>query len=409
MKKFFIFIFLITAIFAANNTKNISIKRKNFFPEPWMLLNIAIYEYDKEKMRKILEKYTGKLPHRDEINSLYILQKYDESKENSFKYLDIYKDDFLLYKQYLDIIHENSSNLKLYSNYIDRGGNLKYFENKIDYIREVSQKKYILFNFSLTNFKSYKRDELKNVKDRYQTIEFGYKQFTNRGFIKIMSGLNKGIKNYFSFSLQYLNRCTDKIESSLNLNIGKKADESIYTLLAGKKNSLEIFLTYKFDNKKYIEAQIEKTFYKDQENVNIGDKNQIQFTFINKIRVSYPDFSFKSYLKKSNYNKKDITNLIQHISNYENPQFLPDTNSEVGVGFFFGYDHKYRYTRYWKPFVDITISYNTLTKSGYSADLGIGGPLFRKDNISFSFSYSSEFSGINRAFLKSSIYYIYFF
>ncbi|GEM_PF-4664741 len=383
-------------------------KKPFFFPEPWMLLNIALHDYDKERMRRVLSKYIKTLPHRDEVQALFELQRYDDSKSYAFDYMSRYIYDYHLYKQFLDIIHTDASRLDLRLTHINRG-TLSYLQNEAQITKEWSQKRYFTFATKKSLFQDYDSQILKDLPSSQQEFGFGYKELLNRGFYELYAGYKDHINRYWSFQALYFNRCTDKIDSYVKIALNENTQESSHTIVAARADSVELFTTYKMDNKRYFETALGYKSIEDQEGKALGNAKEFLIRYIFKTRTAYPDITYKTYLKRAIFSKNYPTELIKRISVEDNPQFLPDSYYEGGVGILFGYDHKYRYTRRWRPFVDLGLYYNSVTYGGFSANIGIGGPLFRKDNISFSVGYSNAVDGINQEYIESMIYYFYFF
>lgn len=56
----------------------------------------------------------------------------------------------------------------------------------------------------------------------------------------------------------------------------------------------------------------------------------------------------------------------------------------------FGYEHRDSYTRTWKPFVNVDIGYNSVSNLSIGANIGLGGILFGKDQLSFEVGYSKK-------------------
>ncbi len=381
---------------------------KEFVPEPWMLLNAALNQYDLQEIERLLKRYEGVLPHRDEVDALFKLQRYAKAKESAYSYMNRFGYDYYLYKQFLDLVSMDTSRAEGEVGYIDRGV-LRYISSTLKYTDEISQKRYLFAGMEVLSTQGYDNNDLKSIPDNLKGVYVGYKELLERGYYKVAAGAKNYLDTFFQLSFEYFHRTNRRLENRLRLAIGDDATESSALLVAGKKDLAELESTYSIDGKTAVQMVLSLQRYKDQNGKNVGSGSGASLTLTKKLRLSYPDFTLKTYLLSNSYSLRDSAGLIESISVQKPPFFLPPSYTQAGVGFFFGYDQKYRYTRRWRPFVDLDLFYNSVTKQGYSAIFGVGGPLFRKDNLSITIGLSNDFGGTGQGYSEVSLYYFYLF
>ena len=378
-----------------------------FFPEPWMILTVKLRDYDREKIEKTVDKYMDSLPHRDEVEALRLLQRRNEAESRAFLYMEKYEYDYLLYKQFLDLVSEHPRFAGYDFDYTKRGY-LFSFDNILK-LQEVFLRRYLIaLKISKSINKSRNSKNLTNVPDS-QKATLKIATYTQRGLLSATLGYNKKMESFGSVSLEYSGKCTDKIFSALKIAYSEEAGESIYTLLGGKKSLLSLNTIYKFDNKTEIRTEISASRFHSQKEEYVGSSKKLEIEGIRRLRITYPDFTLRSYIIKTHFSKSERKTIINDLSYYENPDILPASYSEIGFGFLFGYDQRFRYTRRWRPFFNTSIFYNSVLNGGFSVDTGIGGPLLRKDNISFHLGYSQGFMGTEQEYIQAGIHYFYLF
>ncbi|WP_200763630.1 hypothetical protein [Nitrosophilus alvini] len=383
-------------------------KEISFLPEPWMELNIALHDYNKEKLHKILQNYMGMLPHRDEVEALNRLKRYDEALSRAYGYMDKYRYDYLLYKQYNDLLSENSSKVSNTLDYTKRGS-LKQITDKIFVKKRVSQTIFVSSGFIFSKNKTLDTSEIKNIPTSEKEAFIRVKKLLHRGYIYAEAGYRKSVENFGTAKIQYFSKCTDKIDTSIKAAIGSKADETLFTLLGGKKNLIGIDFIYRVSNRHNISVYMENAYYYSQDDKKTGSGKKIEIEGLYRLRNSYPDFTFRSYLTSARFSEKSEKGVMKPLSPYSDFKALPESYHEAGIGFLFGYDQKYIYTRRWRPFLSSYLSFNSVTDTGFAIETGMGGPLFRKDNLSFSIGYSQNFQGTAQDYVKTLLYYFYIF
>jgi len=116
---------------------------------------------------------------------------------------------------------------------------------------------------------------------------------------------------------------------------------------------------------------------------------------------------FYSY---GNYREKaGSKGVIKQLSPFTSFRVLPESFFSIGLGFSFGFEHKYSYTRFWRPFFDASLAYNSLGGLGISTEVGIGGAVFRRDNFSVGLSFSKNTGGIKETVIGPYLIYRYYF
>nr|WP_028950956.1 hypothetical protein [Sulfurihydrogenibium subterraneum] len=176
------------------------------------------------------------------------------------------------------------------------------------------------------------------------------------------------------------------------------------------KNRFGLSLTYNFNNRMSYFINPSYNQYYSSDKVKLGTSFNLYEELSYKLRVGYPDYTFRLYTSHGIYNEKDgYKGSIEKISQYPNPKVLPNSYNQIGVGFLFGYENDNSYVRVFRPFLSVDLSYNDVTGVGYGFGGGFGGAIFRQDNLSIGFNYFKGFRGTAdryfNIYLKYRLYY----
>jgi hypothetical protein len=389
-----------------NETKKINISDKKFSKEVnvstkvelplYAKFSLELTKYNKSNIAKLLKQH-DKLPVMDriqgEINVGNIAKAY---KDVYFNMKHNYS-DYLSYKQARDLYMQYSNRLNILTkfNNIDKINSIENNTNLKIYIFNP----YYLYISNDSIISKNNNSTYKNIQTLDIETNIGLKALTNRGSIYAQIGYRKSYETFLEYLLKYNTIITKYISYEGKLGFNQKSDgENTYLLYAGKKDYFSNNFTFNLTNKDSIYLNVDYSKFYSQDSVYLGDSIMEYIKYMHKLRVTYPDFSYYTYFKNSNYKQTDKKGDIKNISTIENFDTLSKSYYETGVGFLFGWRHYDTYTKIWRPFLDSSIFYNNLTNVGVNISLGIGGSIYHQDNLSFGINYSTPQNNINNYF-----------
>ncbi|ACM93120.1 conserved hypothetical protein [Nautilia profundicola AmH] len=308
------------------NTLESEIKKFNekFLLSDNIKMNLALYQYDKDKINRLINK---KIASYQKIEGLYKLQRYKQAEKEIFKNKS---NNSQIYKAYFDMFRKHgnyvSYNFDIQKNFITNKLKIKHNEYELEIyklknINEIILSKkinsYVLgagyqnSDSSSMVFKIYKNFEIDNPK------------------IKLFSYINKNI-NFLNF-----------------------ADKEIYTV---KENLVSIKTEFKLntENKFLTSLGVAKDKY---ENKSFNKR----FFNIDYIRRYDRHANIRFYLKNVGYS--DV------FTSY----------SEVGAGAYIS--EKNTYSKKLHFFANPILYYNTLDKLGYNIIVGCKKRLIKADEL----------------------------
>ncbi len=364
-------------------------KRYSVDLKPWMKLNMALHQYDTYSQQEIIEEDIEILPIRDRISALVDMGERDKAMYYGYKGLEDNPEDYLLYKQQRDLIVSNRPKLETKSSYSDLSA-VKGLDNDISL--SYNMKNDLFLNVEINNFLllSHTDSEIKNITNIYD-FYIGIDKILDDGNLKLGLGsldnlsTNKYFKFIFNKYLKYKSYITVDIEKNIPTN------DTLFLKFGGIKDLYSLAITHNLNTRTSIRINPSYSIYYSSDKTKIGDSINLYNELSYKLRVGYPDYTFSVYSSHGKYNEKDGNKgNIETLSPFTNTKFLPKSFNEVGLTFSFGYDNDQIYVRSWRPFMSVGLLYNDVLNFGYSLAGGIGGSIFRQDNLSFGFSYNKS-------------------
>jgi len=199
---------------------------------------------------------------------------------------------------------------------------------------------------------------------------------------------------------------------SAGFEVGYKqpSTESLYLELGGLKNYAKLSLTFTPYSRLSFYSSLELSEFYSQDIKRLGTGfymyNEAQY----KLRFGYPDYTLRVFYSYGNYREKaGSKGVVEQLSPFTAFRVLPENYYTIGLGFSFGFEHKYSYTRFWRPFFDASLAYNSLGGLGISTEVGIGGAVFGNDNLSLGLSFRKNTGGIKETIIDLYFIYRYYF
>ena len=382
------------------------IKRKGWEAEDWMKLSMALNQYDKDLMEKVLQKSAIALPIRDRVEAYRRTGNTEHAQEFAFYGLEKNPDDYLLYKQYRDLMIESADNLRINASYTNRSS-VDMISTSINLRHHLNRKYFVDLHSDNVYVSSYDSNKYRNLPSFswMSTLYLGRK--LDRGEIKVGVGRSQYVESNTSFELSgkfYIYKNT-----SVDLGFGKnvRADESVYLLFGGLKDRLFLTLTHALTPKTFVYNRLEYSSFSSQDDEKVGYGFQNYAEIYRKLRVGYPDYTLRTFLSSGFYKEKEGgKGSLDKLTGFTDTKFLPQSFNELGIGFNFGYENRELYTRVWRPFMDISLSFNTRNGLNYSVFFGIGGKILKQDNLSLELGYSRRLRGAVDGFKRFDIRYL---
>ncbi|MEZ0323585.1 MAG: tetratricopeptide repeat protein [Hydrogenothermaceae bacterium] len=375
---------------------------------PWMYLNIALWEDDRFWQDELLSKYSDILPIRDRVEAFRRTGQINKAGYYGYKGLEENREDYLLYKQFRDLAttyYSKIDNTVLYTNWdkvssVNDNFLIRYYFTKGFYVNYQ-----LISYFGVNSNNSIYRD-LENLS--YNLFKIG--KLFDDGYIEVGISYLNGIKNNTGITFKYRHYLSNQTDIEISGGIKQLSYESLYMFFGGMKDYVNLSLSHSLTNRAFIFGSLNKDFYKSQDNKSIGDSFSIYGESSYKLRIGYPDYTFRIYLQNSNFNEKNTDKgVINKISSQPNPDVLPQSYSLIGAGFLFGFDNRDNYVRVLRPFFSSDITFNSKTGLGYGFSAGLGGTIFRQDNLSSGFRYIKDFKGTTTSFWEYFLKYLLFF
>ncbi len=388
----------------------VSRKLYKYSLKPWMWLNIALWQDDRYLILELLENELEALPIRDRVQALKLVGQPKRALEESFKGLEKSPYDHQLYKQMRDLVVEEANTLSFELSSINRTQYGEWRERLSLEIGTGYRGYRVGFNFTGFQPTYVKKDQLAKKVGGY-IAELYLRRKSEDKELRLVLGQMERLRKVDNFMLSLQGYLFHGLTASMELGYRRPATESVYLELGGVKDYARLSLNFvPYSRLGFYSLLDHMTFY-SQDFKKLGSGfyayNQVSY----RLRFAYPDYTLRVFHVLGNFKEKDGNKgVVQQLSPFANLRALPRDYYSFGIGLSFGYEHKNSYTRVWKPFLDISLGYTFFGRELFlSGELGVGGAVRGRDNLSISLFRSQNVGGLNEGLVQIMLLYRLFF
>jgi len=380
--------------------------KKRIGVEPWMELSVALSEYDKDEMQRLLSKKAKALPIRDRVEAARATGNVGKAKALAFDGLEKNRKDWRLYKQYKELVEDFNSKVKTEIKRTDRS--IPITELKTE-ARFNTHKNLLVSVGNQERFNPSSGGGLKNLPTESRKTYLKVTEKDDQKKITVEVGQRTGVKNTTYGKIQVDKYLGNEVSGSVKVSKNEETDESLYLLYGGKKDSFKVGFTYSPTPFNYLTGSVERNKYFSLDGKDIGSGTIFDLQLTHKFRLGYPDFTVSLYGRKGIFSENEDKGIINKISVYANPQVLPVSYHEGGVVFSFGEYKRKTFNKSWKPYMSTSLSINDVYGLGYGLSGGLTGSPFLNGDLSVGFQLNKGFKGTGNTITSFYLEYFFFF
>ncbi|NPA32533.1 MAG: tetratricopeptide repeat protein [Aquificae bacterium] len=380
------------------------VRRKDYPLQPWMEVNLFLYLNDTTALKDVLIRRPQALSTRDRVEALRRVKAYSQALYYAFLGLEDNPEDYQLYKQMRDLVVESEDKLSVRSSLLLRKA---YTESRTDltlHLRNLQKGFGGGLSLSFMSPLSRREDLLRKAPAGYRAgvfIERLFERSRLRAEGGVFSRLEPVLYGRVSYEVYELFRTYLRLEGVLS----GEPHETLYLYLGGLKDYVSVSAVHNLTNRLYLLFEGEKSFFFSPDRTKEGEGLSFVFSINHKVRVNYPDYTFKLFYEFADFMQKSRRGSIREILPGEGFTVIPASYKNIGGGFLFGYENRDYYTRVWRPFVDVSFGHNT--KFGFFVNVsgGIGGQLLDKDHLYIEGALGRNMGGVQETILNLGVGY----
>ena len=342
---------------------------------------------------------------RDDLDALAVLDAskaaYDDGQISlaqtmAFKGLTQNDHGDNAYIQHLDYSKQRSSKLQAHfaNTHID-----PIIQNSLTLTNEnyIGDNFYIFEGFGVNGNRIVKPSSYVFVPAKSYYGSVGFKRLCPKGYGTFELEYYNALKNYFGIKLS-LHHNLSSSDKSLDIILGKNqpTKDGLSLMFGGKQDYAKMSFAWKLLKSTTIISEYINATFESQDNVYLGYAHFINLFLNRQIHNGYPDMRAGLSYQYAYYHENLDPNGVIDTMRKRSYAVLAQTSSTIGASFSYGMANRANYTRVWRPYMEISTSYNDITQDpSFNFNIGYGGKLIHQDHLNFGASRAESIAGIS--------------
>ena len=379
----------------------------------WVRLGLALQENDREKISDLLNGDLERLPYRDAIEGARVTGALPLAEQIAWDSSRRTPDDYLLYNQLRDLYGEHPSFARYGLRLLDRGG-VGSIENGVSMSIPLTRRFTLFSDLSHTLNTSLKEGVVANLPSTDIRAMAGISARFEKGSANVSMGWRSAVEDFPMLAAGLKYRLSNKIEAEAEFEFSRPADESVPLIIGGERDRAALGINYAATVRDSVRAGFARSWLRDQSRRQLGSGQEYTLDLTHKLHFEYPDVSVRAFggyhgFSISGVPQGTTLSLIPDGAPSDASFFVPSPYWQIGLGASFGQGYRDVYTKNWKPFGGVNLSWKNDTGTAYDLELGAHGPLFGSDSLFFDLLLNSGSFGTSDLSAVIGTGYKYFF
>ncbi|WP_413707956.1 tetratricopeptide repeat protein [Ralstonia sp. Ralssp110] len=360
-------------------------------------ISIALAERDLQTLNRLLDDTPDRIPLYNRIDANTLTDRLGEAQRLSFEGLTTAPDDEQIHQRLQETLLTNAQALEPRETWFKQAP-LTYFESSAAAGIRLTDHYSMLVRATQRNQRSTDETQLTGVPAQDRRVDWISQYQTQDSQWKGTVGWRQGLASFYAFRLDGLLGQTGPFGTELSVGRNQPAEETTQLRVGGVKDLVSIGGNWRLTQREYIRARIEGNRFYGQDRSFLGSGMVFDAEAGYRFRVEYPDYTIRVVGTRANYSASGspsalLGRLLPAAATGDTAPdataFMPQSFTQFGLLFGFGTDYLDRYTRAWRPFMDVGLLHDNREGWGTQLQLGVAGSVFGNDHLALVFSHAS--------------------
>lgn len=353
----------------------------------WMQQSIALHQYDRYHLDKLLKENLENIPYRDRV---LIAQRlgYRSMAQHLAHIGAIEHPQDTEIQQIFSTIQLQDSPYVLFEPFYRNNGAISgpgwMVRTRIILTPNVSILPWVdLWHTRVTD------DETifaPTSLDRMIGIEVREK--VHKGEIRYIIGQRHALRDFLFGSVIFDYQVLRKLNVLSEFSYNKEASDSTALLVAGVKNEVKITLQWLLTSYNTLISVLGYQYFKSQDNVYLGSGESLDLVYTRQLFKSQPNWQIALFGTLQRYQLNGrlspvAASIIPPNQTRDLTFYIPESFIRYGASIGFGQTYKNSYTQQWRPFGQFSIYRSDTSGFGNLIEVGLAGSVFGLDHLAF--------------------------
>ncbi|CAJ0725569.1 tetratricopeptide repeat protein [Ralstonia mannitolilytica] len=356
-------------------------------------ISIALAERDLQTLNRLLDDTPDRIPLYNRIDANVLTDRLGEAQRLSFEGLSTAPDDEQLHQRVRETLLTNAQALEPRETWFKQAP-LTYFETSAAAGIRLTDHASTLLRATQRNQRSTDDTQLTGVPAQDRSVDWISQYQTQDTQWKGTVGWRQGLASFYAFRVDGLLGQAGPFGTELSAGRNQPANETTQLRVGGVKDLVAIGGNWRLTQREYIRARVEGNRFYGQDRSFLGSGMVFDAEAGYRFRMEYPDYTVRVVGTHARYNASGtpsalLGRLLPSGATLEADAFMPRSFTQFGLLFGFGTDYLERYTRAWRPFMDVGVLRDNREGWGTQVQLGVAGSVFGNDHLALVFSHAS--------------------
>lgn len=380
----------------------------------WAELAVALNDNDRQAISRILEADAGDLPVDSRIEAASAVGRVKLAQSLAFEAQTVRPDDDALHLRMSDNMLA-TANAVVYEFRNSEVGVLKGIEQRANVVLWINSRLRLTLDYGhYSGLQSTSPVSLVNVpgtvEERGATLRLRHDgAYTD---FRLLS--RTAVSDHSGLGLTHGRELSSRLSAVLGLGYRDKATETVPLFLGGTRDRVSASLSYRLGPHEYAYTEAWAARFHTQDGSYLGRGEGISWEVGHRFRIEYPDWRVRLTGAHSHYLADGrVDARAARLDPSGGAQgaafFIPQSFDVYGAYASFGDSYRDRYSRAFRPWLDVGPTWNSVSGTGFLFSIGAGGSVFGHDRLSAYFTRSKGGNAIGGYTTIGGLRYEYLF
>lgn len=381
----------------------------------WVELTLALESNDRPAMARLLQQDLERLPYRDAIEAAVRSGQTPLAESVAFDRLQTNDRDHLLDNQVRDLFGSRNGGLRYRLSFLDREG-VGFLEQQLSVTTALTSRYSVKLEAGNTDIRHQEMDVVGVYPASIRTARLGGTMRHAGGSAELYAGFREALYTHLQAGLLGDWKLTSRSTLETALMVGTESDESLGLKIGGMKDELRLGLQHGFTPRDTLLLRLSGSILRDQQWRRLGTRGSLEAELTHRILFTGPDTTLRLFSGYHSFNRgpDPVGRTALLIPAQQRPTsgsayYVPESFAQAGLGLLVGEEARYTYTRNWRAFGGLDVSWNSNSGAGFYYRLGVAGPVLGLDKLEGTFSQDSGTFGTSDINSRFDLNYRYYF
>lgn len=381
----------------------------------WVELALALENNDRPAMARLLQEDLERLPYRDAVEAAVRTGQASLAETIAFDRFQVNDRDYLLDNQVRDLFGSRNGGLRYRLSLIDREG-VGFLDQLLSVTTAMTSRFSLKLEMGNTDVRHQKMDVVGIYPTSIRSARIGVTMRHTGGSAELFTGVRDALYTHPWAGLQGNWKLNSKVTLDMALLSGAESNESLGLVIGGMKDELRLGLQHGLTPRDTLQLRLRGSILRDQQWNRLGDGTSIEAELTHRILFTGPDTTLRLFSGYHSFNRGpdpvDRTALLipaQQRATSGSAYFVPESFAQAGAGILVGEEARDYYTRNWRPFAALDVSWNSNSGAGFNYRVGAVGPILGLDKLEGAFAQESGTFGTSDVNSRFDLSYRYHF